>query len=63
MFWERPFYRRQTLTVAAVAAFIVFVLWNIPQLDFILYPFRLFVTFIHEAGHSIAAVLTGGRVI
>jgi hypothetical protein len=48
--------------VAGLAAMgIVFVLWNIPQLDFILYPFRLFVTFVHEAGHGLAAILTGGR--
>jgi hypothetical protein len=63
MFWERPDFRRQTLMVAGLAGLIVFVLWNIPQLDFILYPFRLFVTFVHEAGHAVAAVVSGGRVI
>ena len=56
-------FRRQALWLALVAGVIVFVLWNIPQLDFILYPFRLFVTFIHEAGHSVAAVFSGGRVV
>lgn len=63
MFPVHPYFRRQTLTVAALAAVVVFFLWNIPQLDFILYPFRLFVTFVHEVGHSLAAVITGGRVI
>ena len=28
----------------------------------IVYPVRLFVTFVHEAGHSLAALLTGGQV-
>lgn len=28
----------------------------------ITYPVRLFVTFVHEAGHSLAALLTGGEV-
>ncbi len=28
----------------------------------ITYPVRLFVTFVHEAGHSLAALLTGGQV-
>lgn len=56
-------FRRQALWLALAAGVIVFVLWNIPQLDFVLYPFRLFVTFIHEAGHSVAAVFSGGRVI
>lgn len=27
------------------------------------YPVRLFVTFVHEAGHSLAALITGGRVL
>jgi hypothetical protein len=27
------------------------------------YPFRLFVVFLHEIGHGVAAVLTGGRVV
>ncbi len=27
------------------------------------YPFRLFVVFLHEIGHAVAAVLTGGRVV
>ena len=50
--------RRLLLTV--LAAVVVFILWNIPQLDFLLYPFRLFVTYVHESGHGTAALLTGG---
>src|SRR5262245_46120275 len=55
-------YRRRALTIALIAFAIVFVLWNVPQLDFILYPVRLFVTFVHESGHALAALLTGGHV-
>ncbi len=51
--------RRLLLTV--LAAVVVFILWNIPQLDFLLYPFRLFVTYVHESGHGTAALLTGGH--
>jgi hypothetical protein len=29
----------------------------------LLWPVRLFVTFVHEAGHSVAALITGGEVI
>ncbi len=29
----------------------------------VLYPVRLFVTLIHESGHALAAVLTGGQVL
>jgi hypothetical protein len=28
-----------------------------------LYPFKIFVVFVHEAGHALAALLTGGRVL
>ncbi|MBA3868565.1 MAG: M50 family metallopeptidase [Anaerolineae bacterium] len=49
------------LLLAVLAAVVVFILWNIPQLDFILYPFRLFVTYVHESGHGTAALLTGGQ--
>lgn len=37
-------------------------LWFIPFAAFIVYPFRLFVTFIHEGGHTLAALLTFGSV-
>jgi len=54
-------FRRRTLLLALAALGIVFILWNIPQLDIVLYPFRLFVSFVHEAGHGLAALLTGGQ--
>ncbi len=33
-----------------------------PYSEYLLYPLRLFVTFVHESGHAIAALLTGGGV-
>ena len=45
-----------------VAAAISVVLWFIPFAEILTYPFRIFVTFIHEGGHAIAAVLTGNSV-
>ena len=36
------------------------VLWRIPGLSWLAYPFRLFGTFVHELSHGLAAVLTGG---
>lgn len=54
---------RTRALVAALAAFgIAFLLWNTPALDFILYPLRLFVTFVHETGHGLAALITGGQI-
>ncbi len=54
--------RRQSLAVTALAFVAVFLLWNNPDLDLFLYPLRLFVTFVHEAGHAMAALISGGEV-
>ena len=45
-----------------IAATISVLLWFIPFAEFLTYPFRIFVTFIHEGGHAIAALLTGNSV-
>jgi hypothetical protein len=55
--------RRRALIITLVAVVIVYLLWNVPQLSSLAYPFRLFVTYVHEAGHSAMAWLTGGRVL
>jgi hypothetical protein len=39
-------------------AVVVLVLWD----TFVVYPFRLFVVFLHETSHGVAAVLTGGAI-
>jgi hypothetical protein len=45
-----------------LAAAVSVVLWFIPFAEILIYPFRIFVTFIHEGGHAIAALLTGNSV-
>jgi hypothetical protein len=45
-----------------IATLITLALWFLPYTSFLTYPFRLFVTFIHEGGHALAAVLTGSSV-
>lgn len=45
-----------------VATFVSILFWILPLTGFLLYPFRLFVTFIHEGGHALAAILTNGTV-
>jgi hypothetical protein len=44
------------------AALLTIALWFIPYANIVTYPFRLFVTFIHEGGHALAALLTGNSV-
>src|SRR5918993_4360799 len=53
--------RPQALTLL-IAATISVVLWFIPFAEILTYPFRIFVTFIHEGGHALAALLTGNSV-
>lgn len=53
--------RPQAMTLL-VAATISIVLWFIPFAEVLTYPFRIFVTFIHEGGHALAALLTGNSV-
>ena len=48
-----------TLLVAAIVSVL---LWFIPYLEILGYPFKIFITFIHEGGHAIAALLTGNSV-
>ncbi len=45
-----------------IATVITLALWFIPYADYLVYPIRLFVTFVHEGSHVIAALLTGGSV-
>lgn len=54
--------RRQTLFISVLALVAVYILWNVRELETLVYPLRLFVTYIHEASHSLAAIITGGMV-
>lgn len=60
---DRLTFRSRALAVAAIALVLVVLAWNTPAFAPVLYPFRLFVTFVHEAGHALAAKLSGGEVI
>jgi Peptidase M50B-like len=53
--------RPQAMTLL-IAAGISVVLWFIPFAEVVTYPFRIFVTFIHEGGHALAALATGNSV-
>ena len=53
--------RPQAMSLILAAALSV-ALWFVPYASLLTYPFQLFVTFIHEGGHALAAVLTGNSV-
>jgi len=46
----------------ALATLLTVALWFVPYSNYLLYPLRLFITFIHESGHALASVLVGGQV-
>lgn len=50
------------LKLLLLATIITIALYFIPYLGIVTYPVRLFVTFIHEGSHVLAALLTGGAV-
>ena len=47
---------------SATAFLAVYFLWNSSELSWLIYPLRLLVTFIHETGHALVAILTGGAL-
>ena len=51
----------KSMLVAVLFAFcITVVLTFIPILNKVLYPFKLFSTFVHESSHGLASIITGG---
>lgn len=53
---------KESFNLLLFASLLTLVLWFIPFAGVITYPLRLFVTFIHEAGHALAALATFGGV-
>ena len=49
-----------TLAIIAVAALVAILLPLIPLVNILDFPFRLLVTIVHELGHGLAAIFTGG---
>ena len=50
----------QARVVLLVGLFVTIVLYTVPQLSFLAYPFMLLSTVAHEMGHGVTAVLVGG---
>lgn len=54
----------QGVTLGVIAAYVVgiAILWNVPYLRYVLWPFKMLVIAFHEFSHAITACLTGGKV-
>lgn len=57
------FSTQQTLTLIGLAGLTAFLLAVVPFIGLINYPFRLLLTMVHELGHGLAALVTGGEFI
>ena len=51
------------LLYVVVAAILAIGLSHIPVVNVLIYPFKLFGTFVHEWSHALVAIATGGRVL
>lgn len=60
---KENFSTQQTLTLIGLAGLVSLLMAIIPVLGLIGYPFRLLLTIVHELGHGLAALLTGGSFI
>lgn len=50
---------REVLLVLGLALTTI-IAWRLPVVGWLLYPFQVYGTFVHELSHGVAAVLTGG---
>jgi peptidase M50B-like protein len=50
---------RTELRTLAVALLVTLVLWNVPYVDAVLYPFKLLATWLHELSHVLVILVTG----
>ncbi|MBT8495236.1 MAG: M50 family metallopeptidase [Deltaproteobacteria bacterium] len=53
---EKRALRRRALVIAMIASLI---LWNLPFGGFVLYPFKLFATWLHEMSHGLTMMVVG----
>src|SRR5512145_1888707 len=53
-------WRQREVFVILGLALAIMILWRVPALGLLFYPFHLFSTFIHELSHGLAAIATGG---
>ncbi|KAI5899179.1 uncharacterized protein SCHCODRAFT_02604401 [Schizophyllum commune H4-8] len=54
--------QRNTLIVAAVYILVIAILWHVPYLNMIIYPFKLLTVGFHEMSHAFAGLLTCAHI-
>jgi len=54
--------QRTTLIVAACYIVVIAILWHVPVLNYLIYPFKLLTVGFHEMSHAIAGILTCAHI-
>ncbi|TIB78493.1 hypothetical protein E3Q23_00730 [Wallemia mellicola] len=54
--------QKETLIVACVYAVVIGILWHVPFLRWLIYPFKLLTVGFHEFSHALAGKLTGAKI-
>ncbi len=54
-------WRYNEVVLVLLVAVLSVLLWRVPVIGWVFYPFHLFGTFVHEIAHGLAAILTGGE--
>ena len=57
---DEEFSTHQTLRLMGLAGLVALLISIIPIINILDYPFRLLLTIVHELGHGLTAILTGG---
>jgi hypothetical protein len=58
---EQPSAKRN-FALLVTTTLVTLVVWNLPYIGWLLYPLTAFVTALHEIGHALACLITGGAV-
>ncbi len=56
-------WRQREVLIVIGLALASMLLWRVPWVGLIFYPFHLFGTFVHEMAHGLAAIITGGKFL
>ena len=51
-----------TIYIIAIYAVSILVLWNLPYIHYILWPFKIFTVALHEFGHAFMGICTGAKI-
>lgn len=55
--------KKQNFGIIIISGILSIIISKLPFGNFVLFPFSMFVTYLHESSHGLAAILTGGKLL